>query len=123
MKTSKPDPLMTLPRHLSIHTRKWVLSIADRYEKVTPEHIKILICAGEAWDRMESARKVVSKKGTSYIDRFGAPRLRPEVSVERDSRIAFLRALRELNLEHEAPPVEEAPKHPRRAPHIPEKKG
>jgi hypothetical protein len=98
----KADQLLTPPRHLSKHMRSWVLSILDRYE-IEPQHFKILILAAEAWDRCENARKVLSKKGVSYLDRFDAPRARPEIAVERDSRIAFVRCLRELALENEQP--------------------
>ena len=36
--------------------------------------------------------------GEVYTDRFDAPRTHPMVAVRRDSRLAFLRALRELDL-------------------------
>lgn len=98
----KNDQLLTPPRHLSKQMRSWVLSVLDRYE-IEPQHFKILVLAAEAWDRCENARAVLSKQGVSYRDRFGAPRARPEVAVERDSRIAFVRCLRELALENETP--------------------
>jgi hypothetical protein len=40
-----------------------------------------------------------------YVDRFQQPRARPEISIERDSRIAFARLVRELALDL-APPDE-----------------
>ena len=58
---------------------------------------------------LDAARKVLDAEGVTYTDRFGAPRARPEVGIERDSRLAFLRALRELGLDLEAP---EAPRPP-----------
>ena len=119
MEKPKPDPLMTPPRHLSLPMRTWVASIVDRYE-IEPQHLKVLVLAAEAWDRCQEARAVISKKGISYLDRFNAPRARPEVAVERDSRIAFVRCLAALSLENEAPGDEPLA---RVAPTIPRKKG
>lgn len=99
------------PRHISKAMRTWLASVADRYE-IAEQHFKILVLAAEAWDRCQAARAILQKQGLTYRDRFGAPRTRPEVAVERDSRTAFLRCLRELALENEAPddaPLREAP--------------
>jgi hypothetical protein len=116
-KKPNTNELMTVPRHLSKHMRSWVASICDRYE-IEPQHFEILVKGAEAWDRCEAARAVLSLKGISYRDRFNAPRARPEVAVERDSRIAFVRCLAALALENEMP--EEKPR-PRAAPTIPKR--
>lgn len=102
MKKKVTDLAMIPPQHLSLHMRRWVQSICDRYE-IQEQHFKILVCAAEAWDRLQEARAVITRKGICYLDRFGAPRARPEICVERDSRTAFVRCLRELALENEAP--------------------
>jgi phage terminase small subunit len=78
--------------------------VVQTYE-LEPHHLKLLLAACEAWDRREEARKALRKHGLTYIDRFGQPRARPEVAIERDSRIAFARLLRELDLEGEPDPT------------------
>jgi hypothetical protein len=65
--------------------------------------------AGEAWDRGQQARSEIEKHGITYIDRFGAPRKRPEVSIEAESRISFARILRELDLNVDPPPSGKRP--------------
>jgi hypothetical protein len=67
-------------------------------------HERLLTLAAESYDRASQARKALAEYGLTYEDkRFGAPRTRPEVAVERDSRIAFARLLRDLNLDEEPP--------------------
>ena len=121
MKTPSRDPLLTTPRHLSNAMRKWVARVCERYQ-VAENDFKLLVMAAESWDLAENARIVIRKHGVSYRDRFGQPRQRPECAVLRDSRIAFIRIMRELNLESEVPPEDDPPKHPRIAPHIPAQK-
>lgn len=62
-------------------------------------HVRLLTAAGEAWDRMGQARAVIAKDGMTYSDRFGCPKARPEIGIERDSRIAYVRIQRELGLD------------------------
>ena len=66
-------------------------------------HLRILTAACEAWDRCCQAREVIDREGLIYTDRFGSPRARPEISIERDCRLAFMRAVRELDLDTEPP--------------------
>jgi phage terminase small subunit len=55
--------------------------------------------AGEAWDRATQAREALAEHGLTYTDRYGGPKARPEVAIERDSRIGFARLLRELGID------------------------
>jgi hypothetical protein len=66
-------------------------------------HLRLLVLAGEAWDRGQQARAAIAEHGPVYTDRFGQPTVRPEISIERDSRIAFARLLRELALDVSVP--------------------
>lgn len=96
------------PKHLKPSTKKWYRQILEDYE-LESHHIKILTLAAEAWDRCQQAREILDKEGLTYIDRFGQPRARPEVAVERDSRIAFARLVRELCLDVDPPEEPDRP--------------
>lgn len=90
------------PSHLRKPTREWWKRTAEDFD-LEEYHLKLLTLAAEAWDRCQEARAALAKHGTVYDDRFGQPKARPEVAIERDSRIAFARMLRELALDVEAP--------------------
>ena len=107
-KRSKPQPIRA-PRHLKSATRKWVRQVADAYV-LEQHHIRLLILAAEAWDRGVQAREALAKSGLTFTDRYGSPRTRPEVAIERDSRLAFARLVRELALDIESPPESRPPR-------------
>jgi phage terminase small subunit len=90
------------PRHLSAASRRWYCQVAAEFV-LESHHLKVLQAAAESWDRMEQARKEIAVRGLLIDDRFGVPRANPAVNIERDSRTAFLRAVRELDLELEPP--------------------
>jgi phage terminase small subunit len=62
-------------------------------------HVRLLTLACEAWDRCQQARESLDVEGLVFEDRFGAPHARPEIAIERDSRLAFARLVRELDLD------------------------
>jgi phage terminase small subunit len=86
------------PAHLRLATRKWWQSVCTDWE-LEPHHRRLLTLAGEAWDRCVAAREAIEAEGLTYADRFGVPRARPEIAIERDSRLAFCRCLREIGLD------------------------
>ncbi len=96
MKTEKSS--IPPPSHLRPATQAWWTQILADFE-LESHHLRLLELAATAWDRAEGAREVIDQLGISYEDRFGAPRARPEVAVERDSRIGFARLVRELGLD------------------------
>jgi len=98
------------PKHLKAATKRWWESIVREYV-LESHHLRLLTLAGEAWDRCVQAREVLAKQGLTFTDRFGQPRSRPEIAIERDSRIAFARLVRELGLDHEGGPSD-APQPP-----------
>jgi hypothetical protein len=65
-------------------------------------HIRLLTLAAESWDRCQQAREAL-EDGLTFTDRWGQPHAKPEVAIERDSRLAFARLLRELDLDTEPP--------------------
>lgn len=99
-----------VPPHLRPDTASWWASVAGDYA-LEPHHLRILTLAAEAWDRGVEAREAIAKHGPVYVDRFAQPRARPEVAIERDSRIAFARLVRELALDVDTP--DEAGRPPR----------
>jgi phage terminase small subunit len=98
------------PAHLEPATKKWWRSVIDDFD-LEPHHQRLLQLAAEAWDSAQAARAVIQTEGMTYLDRFGCPKPRPEVAIERDSRIGFARLLRELALDGVDGP--EAPRAPR----------
>ncbi len=97
------------PKYLQPATKKWWKSVVSRWI-LEPHHIMTLTAAATAWDRMNQARELLAKHGLTYEDpKLKRPVARPEVSIERDSRLAFVRCLRELDLDIEAPAAASKP--------------
>lgn len=100
------------PKHLEKSTQKWVKSVLEDFV-LDEHHFKLLVLAAEAWDRTVAARQVIDAQGMTFIDRFDQPKARPEIAIERDSRIGFARLVRELALD--GVDVPEGPRAPRTA--------
>src|SRR5207249_5946164 len=91
------------PAHLAAATAAWWRSVVTTWE-LDEHHVRLLTLAGEAFDRAVQARQILNRRGLTFKDRFGQPKPRPEVAIERDSRTAFARLLRELDLDVDPPP-------------------
>jgi phage terminase small subunit len=98
-----------IPAHLAADTRRWVEQITADFE-LESFHFRTLIKAAEAHDRGEEARKILKADGIVITDRFGTKKAHPAVAIERDARVAWMRAIREIGLDVEPP---EAPRAPR----------
>ena len=96
------------PSHLRPETRRWFEHVTDEFA-LEQHHVRLLTLAGEAWDRCVQAREALDKLGLTVEDRFGFPRPRLEIAVERDSRLAFARLVRELDRDTEATPESRRP--------------
>ena len=90
------------PAHLREATRRWWRSVTSAWS-LEEHHVKLLTAAAESWDRLQEARERIAKDGAYLQDRFGQLRPHPALAIERDSRIAFARILRELDLDAEPP--------------------
>ena len=86
------------PKHLTPETATWWLSVMDEFE-LEAHHVRLLTLACEAYDAAQDARMVLQAEGKVFVDRFGQPKPRPEVAIQRDSAISFARLLRELDLD------------------------
>lgn len=86
------------PSDLQKPTREWFAHVVKTFE-LQEHHVRLLTLACRAWDRAEQARAAITKHGLTFSDRYGAPKPRPEVNIERDSRAGFARMVRELGLD------------------------
>ena len=86
------------PAHLGRPGRRLWKSVTGEFA-LAPHQLELLRLAAEATDRADEARQLLDEQGLTFHDRAGLPRSRPEVAVERDSRLAVARLLRELALE------------------------
>jgi len=90
------------PKHLSREAAEWWRTVLREFA-LEPHHLRLLRLASEAWDQAQAARVALVKHGTVYVDRFGQPRARPEVAIERDARLAFARLVREMGFDAPSP--------------------
>jgi phage terminase small subunit len=95
----RPQP----PKHLRPATAEWFRTVVSTFE-LEAHHVRLLTLACQAWDRAEQAREALLEHGLTCEDRYGTPKARPEVQIERDNRIAFARLLRELDLDADVTP-------------------
>ena len=95
---TKKGKVMNPPLHLTPETATFWRTVMEEFE-LEEHHIRLLILACEAYDAAQEDRKVLQNNGKVFVDRFGQPKPRPEVAIQRDSAISFARLLRELDLD------------------------
>ncbi len=95
------------PAHLTADGRHLWREVVAAYV-LEPHHLAILAAACEAVDRQSEARARIAADGPYIEGRYGM-RAHPAIAVERDSRLALLRAVRELGLDLETPPTSRPP--------------
>lgn len=90
-----PVPPTTLSRPAADLWRQ----IALDYAITDSGGLSLLSSACASWDRAEQAAKVVAKDGLITLTKDGRPVPHPCIGIERDSRAAYVRTLRALNLD------------------------
>ena len=89
------------PAHLAADGRALWRSVVGAFE-LESHHLAVLAAGCEALDRTRQAQAAITADGAYVVGRFGM-KAHPALAVERDSRLAMIRALRELGLDLEAP--------------------
>jgi P27 family predicted phage terminase small subunit len=91
------------PSHLSVDSKAFFDYVIYEYDGFDQHHIELLTLACEAWDRAVQARELIEKDGLTFVDRHGAIKPHAAVAIEKDSRTAFARIIREIGLDVAAP--------------------
>src|SRR6476660_3520999 len=74
------------PAHLAEPTKRWWRETVTEFG-MEAHHVRLLTLAAQAWDRGEQAREALARHGLTFEDEKGMVRARPEIAIERDSRI------------------------------------
>src|SRR5689334_5701530 len=91
------ETLPAPPDHLSDRAADLWREIVEEYVLV-PHQLELLRRACEAADRADEARQLLEAEGLTITDRYGQVKPHPAANIERDSRLAEARLLRELAL-------------------------
>jgi len=89
------------PKALSSAAKRLWRGLVEEYALDDVAALAILTAGLEAFDRAAAAKVLLDKDGPVVEDRWGQKKTHPAASVERDSRAAFLSALKALNLDIE----------------------
>ncbi len=89
----RPEP----PSYLSASAAAWWRRVEDEYE-LEEHHLRLLTLAAGAWDRVQTAREIIDREGTTIVNNHGNTVLRPEAQLEQRASVVFSRLLRELGL-------------------------
>jgi len=98
------------PRALSPAAKRLWRGLVEEYALDDVAALAILTAGLEAFDRAAAAKALLDVDGPTVTDRWGQRKVHPAAGVERDSRAAFLGALKQLNLDLE--PLRDAPGRP-----------
>src|SRR5947209_2835386 len=96
-----PIELPAPPDHLSETMQNWWRQTVADYD-LEQHHLKLLEAACDAWDRMAQARATLLIEGLT-VEGGNGKKTHPAVAVERDSRAAFVRIVREMDLDEPQP--------------------
>jgi P27 family predicted phage terminase small subunit len=98
----KKNAELAAPDHLSKRAQGLWQAIVSGYV-LAPHQLELLRRACEASDRADEARDLLREEGLTVTDRYGQTKPHPAANIERDSRLAEARLIRELALAPEEP--------------------
>jgi len=99
---SVPDEPVGPPDDLQPETAAWWRSVNATWD-LEQHHQRLLTLAARAWDRAEAAHRAVEEAGLVFTDKYGQIKPNPAVAIEATARNAFVRCLRELDLDADPP--------------------
>lgn len=92
-------PAIPAPTHLTPAAGEFWTNIQTLYGISDAAGLRLLTLAAESLHEAERARLAIVTHGQIYTDRFGAPRPRPEVAIQRNAMLTFSRLVKELRLD------------------------
>ena len=92
-------PQIDPPEHLVGDALAFWSTVQRDYSIHDPAGLRLLRLACEAMTTAETARLAIARDGLTYVDRFGAPRPRPESRIQVASMTVFRSLCRELRLD------------------------
>ena len=105
MTRSLPPPLphaasaIKAPPHLKAPERDMWAGIVTAYTFEDEASLSLLRAALEAHQRARLCREAIDRDGLTFVDRFGQLRSHPLLTSENASRLAFVQAMKALNLD------------------------
>ena len=109
-KPARNNGLPKPPKALSVAAKRLWRGLVEEYGLDDVAAMAILTAGLEAYDRAASAKVLLDRDGPTVTDKWGQQKLHPAASVERDSRAAWMAALKQLNLDIE--PLRDGPGRP-----------
>lgn len=90
------------PVHLSRAAKSWWRKIVTDWD-LELDALLVLQVALESYDRLVQARSLIDEEGIVVTDPSGRKRAHPALAVEKEARLALLRAWRQVGLDVETP--------------------
>lgn len=106
VKNGLPEP----PKNLSLDAKKLWTDLVAEYTLTDVAGMAILEAGLESFDRARAAKELLDVEGMVVEDRWSQKKSHPATAIERDSRAAWLSALKMLNLDIE--PLKPGPGRP-----------
>lgn len=87
------------PGHLSREAKRMWRDLCAEYDVSDAPGRETLRVALEAWDRAQAAREQINKDGMIVLGADKQPKQHPLITVERDSRAAFLAGMKAMRFD------------------------